>query len=490
MNWFHFIEKIKKKRELQPILMPILLTNTITGKKEQFIPLKSKQATMYSCGPTVYSRAHIGNLRPHICADTLARILVHSKYRLHRVINITDVGHLTSDADEGEDKVEVRAKRDGISIAELTKRYSTFFLNDIDLLNIDTHQIIFPRASEYVSEQIAIAKILEKKGFAYRIKDGLYFDTTKYSGYGKLGGMKNANLCAGARVMVNKEKRHPTDFALWKSTPKGVHRLQEWSSPWGNGAPGWHIECSAMVHTLLGVEIDIHTGGMDLIPIHHNNEIAQSEAAFDRPLARYWIHNAFLTMNGDKISKSLHNEIYLDDIIKRNLHPLSLRYLFYQTHYRTPLSFSWQALQSASETLSRLFRISYEIKNTSQMNVASSDYRHKFIAAMYDDMHTSQALAILWEALRDEEATPEEKWGVLVEADALLGIKCANPPKEYEPIQENDLPSGIRTIRDKRDLARTEKDFVRADALRSTLQKAGYRVEDGTEMTLLYKDIK
>lgn len=479
-----------RNKTLPQVTMPILLTNTLSGKKEQFIPLKSGQATIYSCGPTVYSRAHIGNLRPHVCADTLSRTLTHAGYRVHRVINITDVGHLTSDADDGEDKVEVRAKRDGVTVAQLTKQYANFFLKDIDELNIDTHHILFPRASEYVNEQVAIAKTLEKKGFAYKIDDGLYFDTTKYHSYGKLGGVNDAQLYAGARVVVNPQKHNPSDFALWKSTPKGVHRLQEWSSPWGRGAPGWHLECSAMARTLLGMEIDIHTGGMDLIATHHNNEIAQSESAFDRPLAHYWIHNAFLTMGGNKISKSLHNEIYIDDITKRSIHPLALRYLFHQTHYRTPISFSWEALSGASDALTRLWKLSYEIRNLSLEKAISSEYRYRLITAVRNDLNTAQALAILWEAIRDENITSQEKWGVLIEADTLLGIRCVTPPSEYKPIADHELPKDVLHMRDERDRAREEEEYTRADTLREDLQKQGYRVEDGAEVTLLYKDVK
>ncbi len=480
----------KRKKTLPLVVSPIILTNTLTKKKEAFIPIKSGQVTMYSCGPTVYSQAHIGNLRPHICADTLSRTLTHAGYRVHRVINITDVGHLTSDADDGEDKIEARAKRDGISIAQLTNPIIDSFLRDLDWLNIDINRIIFPRASEYIEEQITIAKTLVKRGYAYKIDDGLYFDITKYPSYGKLGGVEESKHSAGARIAVNEQKRNSSDFALWKSTPSGVHRLQEWDSPWGVGAPGWHLECSAMTRTLLGVEIDIHTGGMDLIAIHHNNEIAQSEATSDRPLAHYWVHNAFLTMNGNKISKSLHNEILLTDITKRNIHPLALRYLFLQTHYRTPVSFSWNALTGASDALIRLWRLSHEIKNIAQEKSASGEYRYRIITAVRNDLNTPQALAILWEAIRDENITQEEKWGVLIEADALLGLQCVTPPPEYQPISEDNLPDTIRTMRDERDIVRERKDYARADILRDSLQKAGYRVEDGTETTLLYKEKK
>ena len=484
MTWLSFL----KKKKPNAGATAVFLTNTLTEKKELFIPIKSDLVTMYSCGPTVYDRAHIGNLRPHIFADTLARTLTYAGYRVRRVINITDVGHLVSDGDEGEDKIEMGAKREGVSVESITGRYTKFFLDDIEDLNIDTKHILFPRASEYVKEQISLASTLEEKGFAYRITDGLYFDTSRFPGYGRLGGVSEAVLAAGARVEVNPQKRHPVDFALWKTTPARTRRLQEWNSPWGRGAPGWHLECSTMARSLLGIEIDIHTGGMDLIPVHHNNEIAQSEAASGRPFAHYWIQNAFLTMNGTKVSKSLGNVVYLSDIVARGFHPLALRYFFHQAHYRTPISFSWEALGASAEALSRLWRISRELKKEASGHTVSSNARKRFVAALCDDLNTPRALGILWEVLRDENADAEEKWGLLLDADALLGLSLAEVPITDEALASDGLPEDIRTLCRERDEARGSKDFATADKLRERLIARGYRVEDGPEGTLLFQN--
>ncbi|HQU07784.1 MAG: cysteine--tRNA ligase [Parcubacteria group bacterium 21-54-25] len=485
MSWLQFpIGTQKKERGAAAIF----LTNTLTEQKEQFVPLKSGIATLYSCGPTVYDRAHIGNLRPHVFADTLARTITHAGYRVRRVINITDVGHLVSDGDEGEDKVEIGARREGLSAKTITERYTKFFLDDLEELNIDTKHILFPRASEYVKEQISLARTLEEKGFAYRVGDGLYFDTSRFPGYGKLGGVSEAVLSAGARVEVNPEKHRPTDFALWKITAPGVRRLQEWDSPWGRGAPGWHLECSAMARALLGVEVDIHTGGMDLISVHHNNEIAQSEAASGRPFARYWLHNAFLTMDGNKVSKSLGNVVYLSDIVEHGFHPLVLRYFFHQAHYRTPISFTWEALAASAEALSRLWRLSRTVRIESGARPTVTENRIRFVAALRDDLNTAQALGILWEVLRDEDVDAKEKWGLLLDADALLGLLLTTPPDFDAPLSDAMLPEDVRIMRNERDAARVAKDFAAADTMRERLIACGYRVEDGPDGTLLFRD--
>jgi cysteinyl-tRNA synthetase len=279
------------------------------------------------------------------------------------VTNITDVGHLVGDGDHGEDKMAVGAKREHATPEEIAARYSKFFIEDIVDLNIDTSDIQFPHATAYIKEQIALAKTLEEKGFAYRLSDGLYFDTQKFPTYGRLGDISRAKLEAGARVEVVKGKHHPADFVLWRLAKP--HDLQQWDSPWGRGNPGWHIECSAMIRSLLGQEIDVHTGGEEHVAIHHNNEIAQSEAASGRTFVHYWVHNAHLTMGGEKISKSLGNVVYLSDVVDKGFHPLSLRYFFLQANYRTPLSFSWNALAGAAGALERLWRLSREVANES-----------------------------------------------------------------------------------------------------------------------------
>jgi cysteinyl-tRNA synthetase len=465
---------------------PLFFTNTLSGRRERFVPLKAGQALMYSCGPTVYSRAHIGNLRAYVFADLIARALTSAGLRADRVINITDVGHLVGDGDEGEDKMSVGSKREGISPKEIAERYAGMFIEDIHALNLDTAHIRFPRATDYIAEQIAMVKTLEEKGFAYRTSDGVYFDTAKFPGYGKLGGVDHASLMEGARVEATGEKRNLHDFALWRNAKPGD--LQQWDSPWGRGNPGWHIECSAMIRSLLGQEIDIHTGGMDHIPVHHNNEIAQSEPLTHRPLARFWIHAAFLTVEGEKISKSLGNDIYLSDIVERGYHPLALRYFFLQAHYRTPLSFSWTALASANEALERLWRHAREIRAESGGQSEPSTEADHVTAVLYDDLGTPQALGLVWEAIRDDGLSAEEKWGVLEVADAVLGLSLLHPPASAAPLAPRDIPEDIRGILASRDAARARKDFAESDRLRQELQNRGYRVEDSASGTLLTRE--
>ncbi|HFC10685.1 MAG TPA: cysteine--tRNA ligase [Candidatus Kaiserbacteria bacterium] len=463
----------------------IFLTNSLTRKKERFVPIKPGIVTMYSCGPTVYSKVHIGNLRAYIFSDTLARVLKHAGYRVHRIMNITDVGHLTGDSDDGEDKIEIGAKREGVSAQEISERYTRLFLDDLVALNVDTHNITFPRATEYIKEQIELAHALEEKGFAYRIKDGLYFNTERFPSYGKLGGFSSASLKPGARVKINPEKHSPADFALWKKTPSGAKRLQEWNSPWGRGCPGWHLECSAMARTLLGVEIDIHTGGEDLAYTHHNAEIAQSEAVSGRTFAHYWLHNAYLTMNGEKASKSIGNVTYLSQIIEQDIHPLALRYFFLQAHYRTPLSFSWDALKASNEALERLWRTARRVADDSEMHGKPSKYQKSFIASMHDDLNTSHALGILWKAVKSEDVSPAQKWQILVDADALLGLSLTKPSTMQRNVPRDQLPKNILDIIKKRDIARDAKDFSTADALRTKLQNLGYEVKDGENGTII-----
>ena len=462
----------------------VFLTNSLSGAKELFLPITPGVVLLYTCGPTVYSRQHIGNLRSGVFSDTLARVFASAGYRVRRVINITDVGHLVGDGDTGEDKVEASAKREGRSASAIAEHYTRLFLDDLAELNIDTEDIFFPRASEYIREQISLARALEEKGFAYRTSDGLYFDTNRFPGYGKLGGLRDAELKAGARVGLNPEKRSPADFVLWKKTPRGVQRLQEWDSPWGRGAPGWNIECSAMARALLGVEIDIHTGGEDLAPTHHNNEIAQSEAASGRPFAHYWMHNAFLNMGGEKISKSIGNVVFLSDIIAKGYHPLSLRYFFLQAHYRTPLSFSFEALAGASGALERLWNISRELAKESERCGARSEARERFLAVMRNDMATPQALGILWDALKSEEYTPEEKWGLLEEADKHLGLSLLVPPLSGT-LAETEIPDEVKEMLDRRETARISKDFKEADRIRNAIERRGYRVDDGPKGPVL-----
>lgn len=468
-------------RPEQPRLAQVFFTNTLSSERELFVPQRPGVVLMYSCGPTVYGKAHIGNLRAYVFSDSIARTLTAAGYHVHRVINITDVGHLVGDGDQGEDKMALGAKREKTTPEEIAERYTKMFLEDISDLNINTKDIQFPRATDYIKEQIALAKTLEEKGFAYHIDNGLAYDVSRFPGYGKLGHIDVSDQKAGARVDADPEKRHPADFWLWRTAKPGD--LQQWDSPWGRGNPGWHIECSAMIRSLLGQEIDVHTGGEDHIAVHHNNEIAQSEAANGRTFVHYWMHSAFLTMQGEKASKSLGNVVYLSDISAKGFHPLALRYFFLQAHYRTPLSFSWDALAGAAGGLDRLWRLAREIAEESERTSAPSEARVRFLAAVRDDLGTPQALGILWDALRSEEYSPEEKWGLIEDAEAHFGLSLLTPPATNVPIV--DIPSEVQDLLTKREEARSSKDFGEADRLRGEIENRGYHVDDGPKGPVL-----
>ncbi len=453
---------------------PVLFTNTLSGEKERFAPLRSGEVLLYSCGPTVYGPQHIGNLRAAVFSDVLARTLTGAHYRVRKVVNITDVGHMVGDGDAGEDKMAVGAKRDQTTPEEIAKRYTKRYLDDLRALNIDLESIRFPKATEYIPQQIEMIQTLEEKGFAYRAKDGIYFDTSKFPDYGKLGGIMDVKLMAGARVKMVEGKRSLHDFALWRFAKKDD--LQKWDSPWGSGNPGWSIECSAMAKSLLGETIDIHTGGEDHVGVHHNNEIAQSEAANGRILARYWMHNAFLTIDNQKVSKSLGNIFTLADVVEHGMHPLALRLFFLQAHYRSPLSFSWEALAGAEEALRRLWRAAAALKNETHGKSMDSDTMHKIQIFLRDDLATPQALACLFDALSDEDLSPRQKWGVLEAADSVFGLSLTNPPQVS--FSSSEVPSEVRSLAHEREQARAAKEYAKADELRAKIEKLGYEVAD------------
>src|SRR3989338_9167592 len=485
MDFFARIFGKQKKSDADQVSR-IFFTNTLSGNKELFISQKPGIVTMYSCGQTVYAPAQIGNFRSYIFSDILARTLVSAGYRARRVINITDFGHLISDGDDGEDKMTKGLRREGLPLTLanmriMAEKYASSFIEELAELGVNTEQITFPRASDYIQEQIALIKTLEQKGYAYRTGDGVYFDTSRFPNYGRLGGISVNNQKESVRVKMNKEKRNSADFVLWKADSK-----LGWESPWGLGFPGWHIECSTMSRSLLGQEIDIHTGGEDLAHIHHNNEIAQSEAASGRTFVHYWMHNAFLAMSGGKASKSLGNSLYLSDIVEKKFHPLALRYFFLQAHYRTPLSFSWDALAGAAGTLDRLWKISRDIADESKRKSAPSLAREHFLAAIRDDLATPQALGVLWDSLKSEEYTPEEKWGLIEDADAHLGLSLVNPPTT-NILVEADIPKKIRDLLTCREAARTSKNFKEADRIRGDIENSGYHVDDGPNGPVLNK---
>ncbi|MDP2642064.1 MAG: cysteine--tRNA ligase [bacterium] len=398
--------------------MTIKLHNTLSGGLEEFTPIEPGSVKMYHCGPTVYGTQHIGNLSMFVFTDILRRTLELGGFTAKQVINITDFGHLTSDADEGEDKMAKGLRAEGLSpsidnMRTLAHKYGGIFIEDIKKLNVKTDGTIFPYASDYVLEQIKLIKILFEKGFAYKTSDSIYFDVSKYSEYGKLGGLSESET--QARVALNPEKRNPRDFALWK-----FNNEIGFPSEWGQGFPGWHIECSAMIIELLGEQIDIHTGGIEHIPVHHNNEIAQSEAATGKePFVRYWLHRAHLQISGEKIAKSEGNVVYLSQIIEKGFSPLVFRYFLLNSHYRTPTSFSWEALEAAQNAYDKLKKFIEKLDSGGTVDEA---YKAKFKEKLENDLNTPQALAILWTLIKDKEITPENKLATLKDFDRVLGL--------------------------------------------------------------------
>jgi cysteinyl-tRNA synthetase len=458
-------------------LLPFSVRNTLSGELERFEAINGV-VKLYNCGPTVYDRQHIGNLRGAVLSNTLKRALEAFGYKVSHVSNITDVGHLVSDADEGEDKMEAAARKMGKHSREIAEDITRLYFEDLDALNIDRRKMRFPKATEYIDEQIALVKTLLQKGYAYVITDGVYFDTSKFSGYGKLGGVSVSGQLSGARVEENLEKKNPHDFALWKLSPRGEKREQEWESPWGIGFPGWHIECTAMIFKLLGRQIDIHIGGEDLAPIHHNNEIAQAEAATGKRFVGYWMHNAFITIEGKKVSKSLGNTIYLSQLVDRGLSSLSLRYLYLTAHYRSPMNFTWEAAEGADAALKRLLRAYVEAPK----GKADEAFMAKFYAALSEDLDTPKALALVWENIKTLNK------GTLEKADMVLGLGLSEGKISTKlAVNKNELPEGVKALVESREAARRNKDFTKADEMRQEIESAGYELKDTPEGPSLTK---
>ncbi|MBC7836551.1 cysteine--tRNA ligase [Acetobacteraceae bacterium] len=457
---------------------PLQFHNTLSNATEIFTPLSFLQIKMYTCGPTAYDRQHIGNLFPAVVADVLHRTLVRWGYTVKQVTNITDFGHLSED-EASEDKMTKGLKREGLepslaNMRALAEKYTALFLEDLPLLGINPKYILFPRASDYILDQVALVKTLEQKGYAYRTSDGIYFDVAKFTNYGKLGNIDLAGLKEGARVEGNAEKHGPHDFALWKFDGK-----LGWPSPWGQGFPGWHIECTAMIFKLLGKQIDIHMGGVDLIPTHHNNEIAQAEAATGKQFSRHWIHNAHITIEGKKISKSLGNTVYLHNLTDRGLHPRALRYWFLTGTYRTPMNFTWEAIEGANTALMRLQRFFFEELANVPRAPAQEAFLTEFHARIANDLDTPRALALLWELVRDPNIPPAVKRASLFEADKILGLGFSETHAKttLRVTAQSDLPEDVAGFVAEREKAREAKDFARADALRAQIEEKGFDVK-------------
>ncbi|PCI29047.1 cysteine--tRNA ligase [Candidatus Wolfebacteria bacterium] len=479
---FSFFKSKKKKQESQPLYF----YNTQSKDNKLFKPLNSRQVSMYNCGPTVYNRATIGNLRAPIVGDLIKRILKYNNYLVRQVMNITDIGHLTSDADTGDDKMLMGLKRESKPITieamhELGEHYTELFLDDIEQLNILTPEIL-PRASEHILDQVAFIKTLDEKGYIYKTTDGVYFDTSRFQGYGKLGGISLEHQEEGARIMVNSEKRHPQDFALWK-----FNKEFGWESPWGKGSPGWHIECSAMIHRHLGRQIDIHTGGIEHIPTHHNNEIAQSEALTGKPFVGTWMHHAHIQIEGRKISKSLGNTIYLHNIVERGFSPLAYRYWLLTGHYRTPMNFTWEALEGAQKALFRLHKYFTEelrVKN-GRVNIRYQKLFHKYIN---DDVDTPRAIALVWELVKDTLVPKGDKRATLLDFDNVLGFNFLHRNSSIKLVVKNKvkaIPADVDELFKERNKARKNKNWAEADRIRDELYGKGFNVIDANDSSKL-----
>ena len=459
----------------------MIVYNTLTRRKEELKTVHPGEVRMYSCGPTVYSQAHMGNMRAYLFMDTLRRVIRMNGYKLLGVMNITDVGHLTSDADEGEDKMQSAAKKTGKSPWEIAEHFTDLFFRDTARLNIEKPEIV-AKATDHIADMLEFVEALVEKGYGYETSDGVYFDISKFPSYGKLSG--NTRLddnIAGARVDVNSEKRNPADFALWKKAPK--EHIMQWDSPWGRSYPGWHIECSTMSRKYLGDVFDIHTGGVDHIPIHHENEIAQSEALLGHPAVNYWMHVEFMQVDGRKMSKSLGNTYTLDQLEERGYSPMDFRYFCLNTHYRKKLNFTFEGVDAAKTAYSRLLALlkACAASDAKTDPAVIEAFDKEFFDAVSDDLNIPLGMGALWTLLKNPPS--RDIYEAAMRADKVLGLsldKCTEEKKE-------DVPADVRAIADERWTARLAKDWAKSDALRETLASMGWAVKDGKESYELTK---
>ena len=448
--------------------MTVQLYDTYTRSTRVLEPINPPEVGLYCCGPTVYDYAHIGNLRTYVFEDILRRVLTFCGYDVKHVVNITDVGHLVSDADTGEDKMEKGARRTGKTAWEIAELYTRAFQSDIARLNIlEPH--IWCRATDHIAEQIADISAIESKGYTYRTADGIYFDTAKLDTYGQLARLDIEGLREGARVDIG-EKRNPTDFALWKFSPTDAQREMEWDSPWGVGFPGWHIECSAMSAKYLGPLFDIHCGGKDHIPVHHSNEIAQAEACYDTRLANYWMHGYFLEVEQSKMSKSSGEFLRMQTLLDEGYDPLAYRYLCLTAHYRSDLSFTWESLDGCVTALDRL-RTAFA--GWSEPTTADSDYLDRFSREVRHDLNTAKALAIGWELVRNGGVEAGVKKATWLRFDEVFGLGLA----DWQP-EVVTVPAEVTDLLEQREAARREKRWADADRLRDAIGELGYVIED------------
>jgi cysteinyl-tRNA synthetase len=453
--------------------------NTLSRSIEDFRSLEPHKVTLYTCGFTVYDYTHIGHMRKYIGDDLLKRALKRFGYEVNHVQNITDVGHLASDADAGEDKMEKGAKKYGKTVWEVAQHYTEYFNQTMTMLNVLPPSTLC-KATDHVQDMIKLIKVLEEKGYAYTTDEAVYFDITKFEKYGELSKQKLEEKMQAARdeVVVDQNKKHPADFALWfKRVGRFADHVMHWDSPWGEGFPGWHIECSAMSMKYLGETLDIHTGGIDHIPVHHENEIAQSEAATGKTFVQYWVHHNFLQVNGEKMSKSLDNFYTIDDVRERGINPMALRLLFMQVHYRQSMNFTWDAAKGADEAYRKLQEIVISLRKQTERTVLSEEklkkvdeYRRRFDEAIANDLQTPQAVAVMWELLKSNVPS-EDKLDLLLDFDSILGLKLSDSTEEVVPEEVQELAKLRITMRN-------EKQFEKADEIRKQIEAQGYVIED------------
>ena len=465
--------------------MKIQIYNTLTHSKEEFKPINKEEIRIYSCGPTVYSYAHIGNFRTYVFVDSLRRVFKYNGYNLKHVMNITDVGHLTSDADTGEDKMEKAAKKEGKNPYEIAEFYTKAFMEDMIKLNIDMPNII-SKATDNIDEMLEMVKKIIENGYAYETSKGIYFDISKLDKYPVLSNRELDDQIAGARVEVDPEKRNPYDFALWIKAPE--NHIMKWESPWGLSYPGWHLECSAMGRRFLGEEFDIHTGGIDHIPTHHENEIAQAKGATGKIPAKYWMHCEYLQVDGGKMSKSLGNTYTVSYLQEKGIHPLAFKLFCFTAHYRNKLNFTFDGAYGAQKALERLYD-SYkkhlngnEVVEDSKIN----EYKEKFMGYINDDMNMTGAMSVVWEVARNEKKS-KKLAELLLDFDKVLGLDIKN--SQNENISLEDIPDDIKKLIEERNDARANKDWAKSDELRNVIASKGYSIKDTKEGIIVTKNI-
>ena len=451
--------------------MDIFFSNTLTRKKDLFKPIDKKEVRIYSCGPTVYKDATIGNMRTSIFQDVLRRVLSYNGYKIKHVMNITDVGHLVSDGDEGEDKMIKSAREEHKSPKEIAEYYTKLFFDDLKLLNIETPEIVC-KATDHIKDMLEYVETLVEKGYAYETSTAIYFDVSKLDKYPILSNLNLEDQKAGARVEVDPEKKNPYDFALWIKAPE--KHLMKWDSPWGPSYPGWHIECSAMGQKYLGEQFDIHTGGIDLIPTHHENEIAQSKGYCGKIPANYWLHGEYLLIDGGKMSKSLGNVYLVKDIIDRGYNPLSFKLFSYSSHYRNKLNFTWEAMTAADKSLERL-KNGYKLHLNGTDNIEDevvSEYEERFHRAINDDLNMPLSMSVVWEVIRYNKKSPKLA-NLLLKFDEVMGLKI-----DDENAKQEDIPEEILKLMEERKIARDNKNWKESDRLRDLIKSKGYEIKD------------